>query len=286
MQVLRNLKSSKAAMVTLLATLAAWSGGAVWAMDLTPTLQGQFVQGGMVVGQTQPGAQVRLDDQTLQVSPAGEFVFGFGRDETGTVTLTIESANNEQWSASFVLGERQFDIQRVDGVPQETVTPDEATQQQISADAEQVWHARQPRTDLTYFAGDFIWPAEGPVTGVYGSQRILNGEPRAPHYGLDIAADTGSPAYAPASGVITMTAPDMVLSGGTLIIDHGHGIFSTFLHLDEILVAEGDYVEQGEHIADIGATGRATGPHLDWRINWGSVRLDPELVLPPEPERY
>ncbi|HLV48831.1 MAG TPA: M23 family metallopeptidase, partial [Aliidiomarina sp.] len=126
----------------------------------------------------------------------------------------------------------------------------------------------------------FIWPAEGRISGVYGSQRILNGKPRAPHYGLDIAAPTGSPVYAPASGVVRMANPNMVLSGGTLIVDHGLGFFSTFLHLHAIHVEVGQEVEQGEKIAEIGATGRVTGPHLDWRINWGGVRLDPQYLVP------
>jgi len=247
----------------------------------TPDLRGQFVQGGLVVGKTEPGADVLLEGEALKVSEEGYFVFGFGRDESGLRKLEVSLNDGARWEQKFEIQQREFDIQRVDGVPQHTVTPDEAVQAQIRKDAERVWIGRQPRTDRVDFAGDFIWPAEGRISGVYGSQRILNGEPRAPHYGLDVAAPTGTPVIAPAAGTVTMTDADMVLSGGTIIVDHGHGIFSTFLHLSAIHVEEGEEIHQGQQIGEIGATGRATGPHLDWRINWGQVRVDPQLLVPP-----
>ncbi|MCC5855098.1 MAG: M23 family metallopeptidase [Idiomarina sp.] len=246
-----------------------------------PSLRGNFVQGGMVIGRTTPGATVEFNGDTIQVGRHGDFVFGIGRDDEGPVQLRVRYANGQVWEESFPIESRKFDIQRVDGLPQQTVTPDPEVQRQIRANNEEVWHARQVRSERTDFTTQFIWPAEGRITGVYGSQRILNGQPRAPHWGLDIAAPTGSPVYAPADGIVTLTHPDMVLSGGTLIVDHGHGVFSTFIHLHAIHVEVGQEVKQGELIAEIGATGRATGPHLDWRINWGQVRVDPQLLVPP-----
>jgi len=246
-----------------------------------PSLRGEFVQGGIVIGKTTRGAQVYFNDEPLQVSERGDFVFGFGRDDTGTVDLRVVYPNGVIWQSRFPINEREFRIQRIDGLPQQTVTPDPEVVAQIRKNNQDVWKARQPRSEFTHFAERFIWPAEGPISGVYGSQRILNGEPRTPHYGLDVAAPTGTPVYAPASGVVTLAHPEMVLSGGTMIIDHGHGIFSSFLHLHAMHVEVGDYVEQGQLVGEIGATGRATGPHLDWRINWGNVRIDPAYLVPP-----
>ncbi|RTE87197.1 MULTISPECIES: M23 family metallopeptidase [Gammaproteobacteria] len=245
-----------------------------------PSLRGEFTQGGIIVGKTTEGAQVTLDGEPLKVSRNGDFVFGFGRDVTGSATLSVTYANGDSWEETFSISEREFDIQRIDGLPSRVVTPDPEVVAEIRQNSAEVWEARQPRTDFTYFASNFIWPAEGPISGVYGSQRVLNGEPRTPHYGVDVAAPTGTPVVAPANGVVTLAHKTMVLSGGTLIIDHGHGVFSSFLHLNDIHVEVGDYVEQGAQVGEIGETGRATGPHLDWRINWGNERLDPEFLVP------
>ena len=149
------------------------------------------------------------------------------------------------------------------------------------AEAGQVWRARQTLRASSEYAKGFIWPAEGPVTGVYGSQRVFNGVPKRPHYGLDIAGPVGTPVVAPASGEVTLVNEDMYYSGGTLVIDHGQGVSSTFIHLSKIHVKSGESIAQGQLIAEMGATGRVTGPHLDWRINWFNQRLDPALVLPP-----
>lgn len=245
-----------------------------------PSLRGAFEQGGIVFGRTAAEAAVTLNGEEVLVSQSGDFVFGFSRDEKGPVTLVVVYPNGDSWQDEFEIGSRTFDIQRIDGLPQQTVTPDPDVVAEIRKNNEEVWHARQFRSKRNDFAKPFIWPAEGRISGVYGSQRILNGKPRAPHYGLDIAAPTGSPVYAPASGVVRMANPSMVLSGGTLIVDHGLGFFSTFLHLHVIHVEVGQEVKQGEKIAEIGATGRVTGPHLDWRINWGGVRLDPQYLVP------
>lgn len=242
-------------------------------------LEGSFVQGGIVRGQVPTSASVFLANEELVLSKSGYFVFGFSRDETKQVTLKVIYENGQSWQKDYQVAAREFDIQRIDGLPQQTVTPDPKVLAKIREDNEAVWLARQHITDREDFAQSFIWPAQGRISGVYGSQRILNGAPRTPHYGLDIAAPKGAAVVAPASGIVRLAHPDMVLSGGTLILDHGQGFFSTFLHLSQIDVEVGQEVKQGDKIAEVGATGRATGPHLDWRINWGQVRLDPYYLV-------
>jgi murein DD-endopeptidase MepM/ murein hydrolase activator NlpD len=181
---------------------------------------------------------------------------------------------------SIEINASSYDIERVDGLPPSTVSPDPAAAARIMEEARMVATARQHRDKHAYYASGFSWPANGRISGVYGSQRILNGEPRNPHFGLDIAAPEGTDVFAPADGLITLTHPDMLLSGGTIILDHGQGLSSTFLHLSKILVEAGTFVHQGDLIARIGATGRASGPHLDWRMNWLDRRVNPQPLLP------
>lgn len=247
-------------------------------------VRGELTQGSMLVGKTEPGNQVTLNGRSLSVSESGYFVFGLAREADSEHELIVSTVDGEQHQYPLEVASREFDIQRIDGLPQQTVTPDPEIQERVSRENQQIAEARATRSDMTYFAGPYIWPAEGRISGVYGSQRILNGEPRSPHWGLDIAAPTGTPVHAPVNGIVVLAHPDMFMSGGTLIVDHGHGVFSNFLHLHQILVEVGDYVEQGDPIAEIGATGRATGPHLDWRMNWEAMRVDPQLLLPERTE--
>ncbi len=242
-------------------------------------LDGEAVQGGLVFGQATPGCSVMLDGESLMVSADGRFVIGFDRDETGVRRLEVRQPGAEPIVRELAVQTRDYDIERVDGLPPRTVTPDPEAEERIRSEAAMVAAARARRDNRTDFAGPYAWPASGRVSGVYGSQRILNGEPRRPHYGLDIAAPTGSPVFAPADGVVTLAHEDMYFSGGTLIIDHGHGLSSSFLHLSEILVEGGARVRRGELIARIGATGRASGPHLDWRMNWLDRRVDPQRLV-------
>jgi len=246
-------------------------------------LSGEAVQGGLVFGQTAPGSTARLDGTEVLVSPEGRFVIGFDRDETGTRTLRVRAPDGTEATRSLDVAPREYAIERVDGLPPQTVTPDPAALERIRQEAELVAAARARRDGRTDYAGGFAWPAAGRISGVYGSQRILNGEPRRPHYGLDIAAPTGSPVHAPADGVVTLVHPDMYFSGGTIVLDHGQGLSSSFLHLSRTLVEAGDTVRQGDLIAEIGATGRASGPHLDWRMNWLDRRVDPQLLVAGSP---
>lgn len=245
-------------------------------------IKGSVIQGGLIFGYAQPGSNISLDDRTIAISAEGQFVIGFGRDETGTRELKVTSPDGEVFQKSMTVQKREYAIERVNGLPPSTVTPAPAAAARIKEDARMVATARQHRDKRAYYANGFAWPAKGRISGVYGSQRVLNGEPRRPHFGLDIAAPEGTDVLAPADGLITMTHPDMYFSGGTIILDHGQGLSSTFLHLSKILVEAGTLVKQGDLIARIGATGRASGPHLDWRMNWLDRRVNPQPLLDQE----
>lgn len=240
--------------------------------------RGAWQQGGMVVGRVAPIAKVALAGRRVEVGREGYFVLGLGRDAPAVAVLTITDPLGQR-TLKFEVAQRQYEVQRIDGVPQRTVTPPPEVLNRIQHEQALVDRARARISVRQDFLEGFARPLEGPITGVYGSARIYNGVPKNPHYGLDIAAPTGTLVYAPAAGQVSLTHPDMYFSGGTLILDHGQGLSSTFIHLSEILVQEGMEVARGEPIARVGATGRATGPHLDWRMNWRDERIDPQMVL-------
>jgi murein DD-endopeptidase MepM/ murein hydrolase activator NlpD len=242
-------------------------------------LEGSFKQGGMVIGQTEPGGKIFLGDKEVLVGPEGRFVMGFGRDENENVLLKIISPTGAIEELTLTIEPQIYEIDRVDGLPERTVTIPEEEKIRRQKEQGMVREARASVTHYQDWAAGFLRPAEGRISGVYGSQRILNGQPRWPHYGLDIAGEVGGPVKAPAGGIVRLAENNFLLEGGIIIIDHGFGVNSTFLHLSEVNVSVGQRVEQGDLVGAIGMTGRATGPHLDWRVNWGSVRLDPALVL-------
>ncbi len=246
------------------------------ALDLT----GDFAQGGLVVGRTAPGAKVLLGDAPVMVGDDGLFVIGFGRDQAPHAQLTVIAPDGTAAQQTLAIAQRTYDIQRIDKLDQSKVTPNPADQARMKADQDLINAARKNPREARDFLVPFIWPAKGPISGVYGSQRILNGEPRAPHYGLDIAAPEGAPVVAPAPGIIRLVAPDFFLTGGTVILDHGFGVQSVFIHMKSVGVADGQALKQGELIGTVGKTGRATGPHLHWGMNWGTVRLDPAFWVP------
>lgn len=255
------------------------------AQQATIELDGQAIEGGLMHGSAGPGAEVWLDGKPLPVSPEGRFAFGFHRDAEPTATLRVVFADGREEVRRLDVAQRDYRIQRVDGLPPSKVTPSEAELARIREEQKRVDAARAKVLDHDFFAQSFMWPATGRISGVYGSQRILNGEPRSPHYGVDIAAPTGTAVVAPADAVVTLAHPGMFLSGKTLILDHGMGISSVMIHLSEIVVEEGERVVRGQLVGRIGQTGRATGPHLHWGMNWGSkARLDPQLLLGPMPE--
>ena len=236
-------------------------------------------QGAMVLGKVPPGSRVEYAGRTLRTTGYGTVVFGIGRDEAGPVTVTVVHPDGSRSEASIAVSARDWPVQRVDGVPPKTVDPPPEIAERIRREQAQVVAARARDDDRADFAQRFAWPLQGRVSGRFGNQRVYNGKPGSPHSGMDIAAPTGTPVKAPAAGVVTFAAPDLYLTGGTVLLDHGFGISSNFLHLSRIDVAVGDRVEQGQVVGAVGATGRATGPHLHWGMNWFDVRIDPLLVL-------
>ena len=246
---------------------------------LSADLSGEWIEGGLIVGNAEPGSSVTFKGEQVMVSNEGLFVLGLHRDEDEPVRLEIEPPGGELDVQIFEVAQREYNIQSVEGIAQNIMEPSKEDQDRIWRDYQITSEARKVRSDLQEFLSDFNWPVRGPISGVYGSQRIYNGVPGTPHYGLDIAVPTGTPVVAPAAGTIIMVQDDMFYSGGTIMLDHGHGVSSSFLHLSKTLVQVRDRVEQGDVIGEVGATGRVTGPHLDWRMNWGNSRIDPELLL-------
>jgi len=242
-------------------------------------LNGKFIQGHFIVGKTDPSSKVKIDKKQIRVSKDGYFAFGLARDRKYDVVITIEK-NGIKEKITKRIQKRKYNIQRIDGLEEKMVTPPEEVYERIKKDNKLIAKARAVDTSLDYFKDKFIIPVDDAIiTGVYGSQRILNGKPKWPHYGLDFAQDEGAPVKAMINGTVTLAETDLYYTGGTLIFDHGHGISTLYMHLNEIFVKKGQKVMQGEVIGTVGATGRATGAHLDVRLNWFGVRLDPATVL-------
>ena len=240
-------------------------------------------QGGVVALQLSPTDQAWFNDKPVFIGAEGQAIVALHRDETEAV-LRVVSEDGTELIKPFDVQLREYRIERIDGLPPAKVTAprDPAITARIRAEARAIRKARQRLDDRQDFQSGCIWPVTGRISGVYGSQRILNGEPKTPHYGVDVAVPTGTKVVAPADGIIIYTNPDMYYSGGTLVIDHGHGLSSAFLHLSKIDVAVGDRVKQGQYVARVGSTGRSTGPHLDWRMNLGATtRVDPQLLVQP-----
>ena len=240
--------------------------------------QGKFLQGHFILGKTDKGSQVFVDKKQVKVSMNGYFVFGIDRDRKFDVEITVIKDGNKNKIIKKVF-KRKYNIQRIDGLPENKVTPPESVYKRIKDENGRIGKARAINSDLTFFTAKFIMPVEGIISGVYGSQRILNGKPKWPHYGIDIAAKKGTKIKSSGSGIVTMAEDDLYYTGGTIIMDHGHGISTIYSHLEDIIVNVGDEVKQGDIIGTVGSTGRSTGPHLDFRINWFQTRLDPMSIL-------
>ena len=249
--------------------------------DAVTLLSGAAIQGGMMIFQTAAGNHVTLDGAHLPTSPDGRFVIGFHRDDTQAQTLSITNAQGQVTQLTVTPETRQWNVQKIDNLPTNMVTPPAEVIARIKADIKNVKAARATFSDFEdVLINGFSWPVWGRISGIYGSQRILNGKPRQPHYGIDIAAPAGVAVRAAAAGRVTM-ATDLYFTGGTIIIDHGYGLNSTYSHLHDMQVNKGDMVSRGQTIGSVGSTGRSTGPHLDWRINWQHKRLDPQLITGP-----
>ena len=240
---------------------------------------GKFIQGYFIIGNTDPSSKVIIDKKEIKVSKDGYFAFGIDRDRKYDVVIKIINEGKIEKIVKKVQ-KRKYNIQKIDGLEEKKVTPPEEVYERIKRENKLIANAREINSDLDYFKDNFIIPVDDAIiTGVYGSQRILNGKPRWPHYGLDFAQKTGTPIKAMVDGVVTLAEPDLYFTGATLIFDHGHGISTLYMHMDEIFVQKGDIVKQGEVIGTVGSSGRATGPHLDVRLNWFGTRLDPATIL-------
>jgi len=240
---------------------------------------GKFIQGSFILGKTEPGSEVFIDKKKVKVTSDGFFVFGLGRDRKYDVVITLNKDGNKQKIVKKVQ-KRKYDIQRIDGLEEKKVTPPEEVYERIKRENKWIGEARAIDSNLTYFTKKFVVPVENAIiSGVYGSQRILNGKPKWPHYGLDFAANAGTKIQAMLDGTVTLAEPDLFYTGGTLIFDHGHGISTLYMHMEKILVKKEQKVKQGDIIGTVGSTGRATGAHLDVRLNWYQTRLDPATVL-------
>jgi len=240
---------------------------------------GKFIQGHFIIGKTNPSSKVKIDKKQVKVSKDGYFAFGLDRDRKYDVVITIEKDAIKKKITKRVQ-KRIYDIQRIDGLEEKKVTPPEEVYERIKKENKLIAKARAIETDLDFFKDKFIIPVDDAIiTGVYGSQRILNGKPKWPHYGLDFAQEEGAPVKAMLNGTVTLAAPDLYYTGGTLIFDHGHGISTLYMHMNKVFVKKGQKVKQGDIIGSVGSTGRATGPHLDVRLNWFDIRLDPATVL-------
>ncbi|TCH98051.1 M23 family metallopeptidase [Roseococcus sp. SYP-B2431] len=236
--------------------------------------RGHPTQGAMLLGRGAAGARLALERQAVRVSPEGLFVLGFGRDHGPRATLTENGTPR-----TIEVTPRQWDVQHINGLPPAQVTPDAATLQRIVAERERLAVVRGLDTPRTDFAAGLAWPARGRISGIYGSQRILNGQPRQPHAALDIAGPVGTPIQAACSGRVTLAA-EFHFFGKLLVLDHGHGVNTLYAHLSTIDVAEGQEVRAGQRIAAMGATGRVTGPHLHFGLSWYRLWLDPQPLLP------
>ncbi|WP_456268460.1 M23 family metallopeptidase [Kushneria sp. AK178] len=239
----------------------------------------QVAQGSMVIGRVPPGSQVTHAGRTLGVTDYGTVVFGIGREAEGASEVTITPPGASPRTVGIRVTGRDFPVERIDGVPPKTVSPPPEIAERIRREQAGVSEARTRDERITDFTEDFIWPVKGRISGRFGNQRVYNGTPGSAHSGMDIAAATGTPVRAPAGGIVTFANPDLYLTGGTVLLDHGYGISSNFLHLSKLDVEVGDRVAQGDVIGEVGATGRATGPHLHWGMNWFDTRIDPLLVL-------
>ena len=245
--------------------------------------KGKFIQGHFILGKTDPNANIFIDKKSVKVSKEGYFAFGIKKDQKLDITI-IEKISGQSNKIVKKILKRKYNIQRIDGLPKKKVTPPEEFYARIKRENKLIGAARELNSNLTFFKEKFIIPVDDAIiTGVYGSQRILNGIPKWPHYGLDFAQKKGTPVKAMNKGIVTLSENDLYYTGGTIIFDHGHGISTLYMHMNEIFVKVGDHIKAGDVVGTVGASGRATGPHLDVRLNWFGTRLDPATILDVKP---
>jgi murein DD-endopeptidase MepM/ murein hydrolase activator NlpD len=263
--------------LTIFVTAGAWA-------DTSLSLSSPFKPGALIVGTTAVGNTVTHDGRPVRVSSTGNLLLGLGRDATSKTTVRVTSPDGTVSSYDYEIEARKYDIQHIDGLPSKQVTPDPDTLERIAADSALIKAARNNELNEALFLSGFSWPLTGRISGVFGSQRILNGTPKNPHNGVDIAADAGTTIHAMGDGRVALVHEDMFYTGKTVVLDHGFGLTSVYIHMSEILVIQGGRVAKGEPIGKVGQTGRATGPHLHWGVTLFSTHLDPMLVAGPMPQ--
>ena len=247
--------------------------------DIKVFLEGDFIQGGLVKGKTNKNISVKFKERLLRKTSKGFFVIGFGRDHPNIANLSIKI--NQKWITKNInIKKRVYKTQIINGLEKKMVSPPKSFYDRIIRENKVIKEIRNLDSDIDFIFQKLNWPAKGIISGVFGSQRILNGKPKRPHYGIDIAAKKGTSVIAPIESIVRMAEKDLYYTGGTIMLDHGHGVTSVYSHLSLINVNVGDKVKKGQKIGEIGSTGRSTGPHLDWRINWFLERLDPALLVP------
>ena len=247
--------------------------------QITVNLEGNFIQGGLVKGKVIPNKEIKFENRILRKDSNGNFVIGFGRDYKKNAYFELKIHDKKWLKKSFKIKKRTYNTQTINGLQKKMVTPPKSFYDRINRENKSIKLIRNLNSEIDYVFQQFIWPNKGIISGVFGSQRILNGKPRRPHYGVDIAAKNGSPVLSPTDSIVRMAENDLYFTGGTIMLDHGHGVISVYSHLSKIKVKVGDKVFKGQKIAEVGSTGRSTGPHLDWRVNWFNQRLDPALLI-------
>ncbi len=242
------------------------------------TLSGNFIQGGLIKGKAFPNANIKFLDKKIFLDEKNRFVFGFGRDFENKAIISI-TYKKKLITKSLSIEKQNYKIQRIEGLPKRMVTPPESVYKRIISENKEIAKVRKLNSNVSFIFQNFVWPLKGIITGVFGSQRVLNGKPKRPHYGIDIAAKEGTEIIAPLDSIVRMAEKDLYYTGGTIMLDHGHGVTSVYSHLSKILVKVNENIKKGDIIGLVGSTGRSTGPHLDWRINWFEQRLDPSLLI-------
>ncbi len=270
----------------LLLVLMWLAAGPAWAKGGAEplTLEGPITEGSLIRGATVPGARVTLAGRVLRLTRDGHFVFAFGRDAPVKAVLVVLLPKGRKIVRELRVVQRKYKTQRIKGLPKRKVTPSPGDLKRITAESAVIRAARARYTGRAWYRGKFLWPARGRISGVYGSQRVLNGKPRRPHLGIDVAAPTGTPVIAPVAGKVSLARADMFFTGHTIMLDHGQGVSTVYAHLSKLLVKKGQMVKRGARIGLIGATGRVTGPHLHWGVALFGTRVDPYLLTGPMPK--
>ena len=241
-------------------------------------LKGYFIQGGYVKGKTSSKIKIKFENRNVYLGKKNKFILGFGRDYPKVANLKF-NIDNKWINKTLKIKKNKYKIQKIDGLPKKFVSPPKEIYERIIRENKLIAKVRTLNSKIDYTFQDFLLPANGIITGIFGSQRILNGKPRRPHYGIDIAAEKGSKVISPTDAIVRLSEKDLYFTGGTIMLDHGHGITSVYSHLSKVLVKKNDKIQKGDVIGLIGSTGRSTGPHLDWRINWFDQRLDPMMFI-------